>query len=165
MTMIFNGLFTGLLFLLFGCQFAHASVANSIPDLHGQSHNRKQDFNWDRPKYAPAPPERRPNRILFPHETTCRKITHVTFDTDNPQLAYTLFGGIIQQAVNKCLGVEGVRLFSRTLQSALIAKGYITSLIDIPPQPSDSPVLQLILVWENPETSLSFCRFSAPTQG
>ncbi|MHA1000360.1 POTRA domain-containing protein [Leclercia pneumoniae] len=111
------------------------------------------------------PPERRPNRILFPHETTCRKITHVTFDTDNPQLAYTLLGGIIQQAVNKCLGVEGVRLFSRTLQNALIARGYITSLIDIPPQPSDSPVLQLILVWENPETSLSFRRFSAPTQG
>ena len=54
-------------------------------------------------------------------------------------------GNIARQAEKKCLGIEGIRLLTTTLQNELIARGYITSLIDVPSQSLNDGILSITL--------------------
>lgn len=86
-------------------------------------------------------------QIRFPEETPCRIIHKIEIESDEDKLTQKLLGKLINQANNKCLGINGIRLLSQTLQNELIVQGYITSLIDIPVQSLEDGILRLTLTW------------------
>ena len=86
-------------------------------------------------------------KIIFPKEENCRRINDIIIESDNEKLASKISKKFIVQAKSHCLGIKGIRLLGETLQNELIARGYITSLIDIPPQRLDEGILRLILTF------------------
>lgn len=84
-------------------------------------------------------------KLAFPLEATCRYINHVEIISADHKLTLGLLGNIARQAEKKCLGIEGIRLLTTTLQNELIARGYITSLIDVPSQSLNDGILSITL--------------------
>ncbi|AVE78451.1 ShlB/FhaC/HecB family hemolysin secretion/activation protein [Klebsiella michiganensis] len=84
-------------------------------------------------------------KLAFPLEATCRYINHVEIISADHKLTLGLLGNIARQAEKKCLGIEGIRLLTTTLQNELIARGYITSLIDVPSQSLNDSILSITL--------------------
>lgn len=86
-------------------------------------------------------------RIKFPEEAICKQINEVSIQSEDDKLTRKLLSKLADQAVSKCLGIEGIHLLARILQSELISRGYITSLIDIAPQDLENGILKLTLVY------------------
>lgn len=147
MTIMKNGIFASLAGVLLVCPLAGASVANSSANQIEQDKARHSSLSPDEQKHSSSQESTKVEDIVFPKESICRNITKVNIESDDTKLANKLLGKITQQAINKCLGIDGIRLLSRKLQNELIVQGYITSLIDIPPQSLNSGELQLTLVW------------------
>ncbi len=61
-------------------------------------------------------------KLAFPLEATCRYINHVEIISADHKLTLGLLGNIARQAEKKCLGIEGIRLLTTTLQNELIAR-------------------------------------------
>ncbi|WP_139538666.1 ShlB/FhaC/HecB family hemolysin secretion/activation protein [Klebsiella spallanzanii] len=87
------------------------------------------------------------SELIFPKEKNCRFIKNIKINSDNEKLTHRLLGNISVQAENKCLGIEGIRLFTATLQNELISQGYITSLIDVPSQSLQDGILNITLAY------------------
>ena len=140
-------LFASLVSIIFICPLASASIANSSANQKEQDKARQSTLSPEEQTYSSSQEPSKAKNIEFPKELICRNIKNIVIESDNEELANKLLGKITQQAINKCLGIEGIRLLSRTLQNELVVQGYITSLIDIPPQSLNSGDLQLTLVW------------------
>jgi len=85
--------------------------------------------------------------LIFPKERNCKYIKEIHIESEDNKLTQKLLGKLTHQAKSRCLGVEGIRLLTRSLQNELIVKGYITSLIDVPTQSLDSGILKLTLTY------------------
>jgi hemolysin activation/secretion protein len=147
MLIIKNGLFASLISVFFICPPASASIANSSANEIEQDKARQTTLSPEEKAYSSSQESTQVESIVFPKESICRNIKNIIIESDDEKLANKLLGKITQQALNKCLGIEGVRLLSQKLQNELVVQGYITSLIDIPPQSLNSGELHLTLVW------------------
>ncbi|WP_051937348.1 ShlB/FhaC/HecB family hemolysin secretion/activation protein [Erwinia sp. 9145] len=72
--------------------------------------------------------------ILFPEENNCYDIESVSYHVDNDAINFSRLRDITRQAEGKCLGIEGIRLLSKTIQNEIIRMGYITTRLEMPDQ-------------------------------
>ncbi|MNB86925.1 Hemolysin transporter protein ShlB precursor [compost metagenome] len=142
-----NSLLVSLYIVLFWCHAASADVANSSVNQKEQDKARQDTLSPNEQVYSSSRQSASAEEIVFPIEKNCRVIERVTIKSDNDKLTSKLLGKITHQALNKCLGINGIRLLSHKLQNELIVQGYITSLIDVPSQSLDSGDLLLTLTY------------------
>ncbi|WP_333850591.1 ShlB/FhaC/HecB family hemolysin secretion/activation protein [Leclercia sp.] len=85
--------------------------------------------------------------IIFPKEDVCKYINGVLIESEDDKLTKKLLHKLASQANSHCLGIKGINLLAQALQNELISQGYITSLIDIPPQDIANGILKLTLAY------------------
>lgn len=130
--------------------FGHNAVAST-------SHPSTTQSDQDRAREAaltPQPQEYKSSQdndtrdtLIFPKERNCKYIKEIHIESEDNKLTQKLLGKLIRQAKSRCLGIEGIRLLTRSLQNELLVKGYITSLIDVPSQSLESGILKLTLTY------------------
>ena len=156
-----NKLTIGTLFYLALNACAIASNANSGTHQAEQDKARKEALTPKTQNYTSNIISTSRQKITFPAEKECKYIQHIRIESEDNELTNKLLGKIIKQAINRCMGVAGIRLLGQTLQDELITRGYVTSLIDIPTQSLESGILTFDLsygkigkiAWEDNNTN------------
>ncbi|HDS7134223.1 ShlB/FhaC/HecB family hemolysin secretion/activation protein [Klebsiella sp. CN_Kp104] len=85
--------------------------------------------------------------LTFPKEENCRFINNIHIDSAEPKLTHQLLDNLTDQALHRCLGINGIQHLTMALQNELIARGYITSLMTIPEQSLAQGTLRLELAY------------------
>lgn len=134
-----------LLLFIFFSSFTFANVSNSNANQSERDKARQTALQPEEQEYTSSRSGSYKYQLDFPSEETCHYISHVNILSENDRLTRRLLAEITSQAENKCLGIEGIRLLTTTLQNELIAQGYITSLIDIPSQSLNDGLLEINL--------------------
>lgn len=124
---------------------AYASIATSSSNQTEQDKARQASLAPLQQDYTSSLEHSDKETIKFPKEENCREINDVIIDSGDDRLTHKLLGRLSAQAKGKCLGIGGIRLLALSMQNELIARGYITSLIDIAPQTLDDGILKLEL--------------------
>lgn len=132
-----------LYILLTASTLANVSLSNT--NQVEQDKARQSAMAPAQQEYSPSGTGSQKYKLAFPPEATCRYIDHVEIISADHKLTHSLLGNIAIQAEKKCLGIEGIRLLTTTLQNELIARGYITSLIDVPSQSLNDGILSITL--------------------
>ncbi|MEB6379361.1 ShlB/FhaC/HecB family hemolysin secretion/activation protein [Leclercia adecarboxylata] len=135
--------------ILFTVFCHHTSASPSSPASHQTEQDRAREaaLTPQQQKYISSQVDSDAEKIVFPKEKNCKIIEEVHISSEDNRLTQKLLGKLTRQAKFQCLGIEGIRLFSRALQNELIVRGYITSLIDIPSQSLEKGVLYLTLTY------------------
>lgn len=142
-----NGFIAGFIIFIALCHHAIASNAHPSVNQSEQDRAREAALTPQQQEYESTRVYSTDEKIVFPKERNCKYIKEVNIESEDRALTQKLLGKLIIQAKSQCLGIEGIRLFTRSLQNELIIKGYITSLIDIPSQSLESGILQLTLTY------------------
>lgn len=143
-----NGILAG--FIIFTlCHTASASTSTTHPSTNQSEQDRAREaaLTPHQQEYASSREYSAEGKINFPEESQCKYISVVNIESENNALTQKLLGKLLIQAKGQCLGIEGIRLLSRSLQNELITRGYITSLIDIPTQSLKNGILKLTLTY------------------
>jgi len=142
-----SGLIAGCIIFITLCHNVNASTAHPVSNQAEQDRAREASLTPQQQQYQPSQINSAEEKIIFPEENNCKYINEINVESENNELTQRLLKKIIFQAKSKCLGIEGIRLLARTMQNELIAKGYITSLIDVPSQSLDNVILRLTLTY------------------
>ncbi|VUS32414.1 Hemolysin transporter protein ShlB [Klebsiella pasteurii] len=140
-------LVTAISFYIFLTASTMASLSISNTNQVEQDKARQSALAPAQQEYQSSGTGSRKYQLVFPLEATCRYINHVEILSADDKLTRSLLGNIALQAEKKCLGIEGIRLLTTTLQNELIARGYITSLIDVPSQSLNDGILSITLTY------------------
>lgn len=82
-------------------------------------------------------------QLHFPKESSCLMIHQVILDKDDKIPHWLPLRHITDQALEHCIGIEGVRLLVAALQNRLIEHGYITTRVLVPNQDLSQGTLTL----------------------
>lgn len=131
------------------CFSTGAAVNNgdTMANQNEQDRARKDALAPQQQEYRPAESKQHEAKITFPDEEQCKYINEVIIESDDNKHTDRLLKKLMAEAKGKCLGVNGFKLLARKMQNELIAKGYITSLIDIPSQSLKEGILHLTLTY------------------
>lgn len=138
---------SGLFFYLIASINCHASDDRPATHQTEQDKARQSLLMPSSQEYAVSSTSSKAQTLHFPHEEVCKYINEIVIQSDDEKLTHKLLGKLTRQATSKCLGIKSIQLLARALQNELIARGYVTSLIDIPPQEMVDGVLTLTLVY------------------
>ena len=142
-----KNLLTTILFYCFFSSFTFANVSNSNTNQIERDKARQSALKPEQQHYQSSRSDSHRGKIAFPVETTCQFISHVNILSEDEKLTRHLLRNITIQAENRCLGIEGIRLLTATLQNEMIVQGYITSLIDVPSQSLNDGILKINLTY------------------
>lgn len=106
----------------------------------------EQQLTPDKPDIHLATPTLSGGKIAFPVEQPCFVIRQVDLTSPQNRLFTSMLGHLTKQAVNRCLGTQGIDLLMSYMQNRLIEKGYVTTRVLVPAQALDRGVLQLTLL-------------------
>lgn len=137
--------FIGLTALLFSVFSASANTFQASANQAEQDKARENALAPQQQEFKSSRDATKSESIIFPEEIPCKYINGVIIESDDARLTKKLLGKLANSAVHKCLGIKGIRLLAFKLQNALIAQGYITSLIDVPAQDMPDGILRLTL--------------------
>lgn len=141
------GFIAGFIVFIALCHNAIASNAHPSVNQSEQDRAREAALTPQQQEYQSTRVYSADEKITFPKERNCKYIKEVNIESEDRTLTQKLLGKLIIQAKSQCLGIDGIRLLTRSLQNELIVKGYITSLIDIPSQSLESGILHLTLTY------------------
>ena len=141
------GFIAGFIVFIALCHNAIASNAHPSVNQSEQDRAREAALTPQQQEYQSTRVYSADEKIIFPKERNCKYIKEVNIESEDRTLTQKLLGKLIVQARSQCLGIDGIRLLTRSLQNELIVKGYITSLIDIPSQSLESGILHLTLTY------------------
>lgn len=141
------GFIAGFIVFIALCHNAIASNAHPSVNQSEQDRAREAALTPQQQEYQSTRVYSADEKIIFPKERSCKYIKEVNIESEDRTLTQKLLGKLIIQAKSQCLGIDGIRLLTRSLQNELIVKGYITSLIDIPSQSLESGILHLTLTY------------------
>lgn len=141
------GFIAGFIVFIALCHNAIASNAHPSVNQSEQDRAREAALTPQQQEYQSTRVYSTDEKIIFPKERNCKYIKEVNIESEDRTLTQKLLGKLIVQARSQCLGIDGIRLLTRSLQNELIVKGYITSLIDIPSQSLESGILHLTLTY------------------
>ncbi|WP_350223405.1 ShlB/FhaC/HecB family hemolysin secretion/activation protein [Leclercia adecarboxylata] len=137
----------GFIIALALCHNADASTSNPSTSQSEQDRAREAALTPQPQEYKSSQINSSGKTLIFPKERDCKYIKEIYIESEDNKLTQKLLGKLILQAKSRCLGIEGIRLLTRSLQNELIVKGYITSLIDVPSQSLESGILRLSLTY------------------
>lgn len=141
------GFIAGFIVFIALCHNVIASNAHPSVNQSEQDRAREAALTPQQQEYQSTRVYSADEKITFPKERNCKYIKEVNIESEDRTLTQKLLGKLIIQAKSQCLGIDGIRLLTRSLQNELIVKGYITSLIDIPSQSLESGILHLTLTY------------------
>ncbi|MCU6681490.1 ShlB/FhaC/HecB family hemolysin secretion/activation protein [Leclercia sp. H6W5] len=141
------GFIAGFIVFIALCHNAIASNAHPSVNQSEQDRAREAALTPQQQEYQSTRVYSADEKIIFPKERSCKYIKEVNIESEDRTLTQKLLGKLIIQAKSQCLGIDGIRLLTRSLQNELIVKGFITSLIDIPSQSLESGILHLTLTY------------------
>ncbi|MEG1212367.1 MAG: ShlB/FhaC/HecB family hemolysin secretion/activation protein, partial [Leclercia sp.] len=119
-----NGILAG--FIIFTlCHTASASTSTTHPSTNQSEQDRARQAALapQQQAYKSSQEYTAEGKILFPKESQCKYISEVNIESENNALTQKLLGKLVLQAKGQCLGIEGIRLLSRSLQNELITQG------------------------------------------
>lgn len=142
-----NSFIAGFIIAIALCHNAGASTAHPSTSQAEQDKAREAALIPQQQEYKSSQGKSTRERLIFPKERECKYIKEIHIESEDNKLTQKLLGKLLLQAKSRCLGIEGIRLLTRSLQNELIIKGYITSLIDVPTQSLESGILKLTLTY------------------
>lgn len=140
-------LITGLFIYAGGGKHVYASNSHPATTQSEQDKARQTALKPMEQEYTPGSIYTGEKMLKFPEESVCKYINDVVIESDDAALTRRMLGKLTAQAKSRCLGINGIQLLAHALQNELIARGYITSLIDIPSQDMANGILILTLVY------------------
>lgn len=129
------------------CHNVGASTSHPSTSQSDQDRAREAALTPQTQEYNSSQVNSSRETLIFPKERDCKYIKEIHIESEDNKLTQKLLGKLLLQAKSRCLGIEGIRLLTRSLQNELIVKGYITSLIDVPTQSLESGILRLSLTY------------------
>nr|WP_235192672.1 ShlB/FhaC/HecB family hemolysin secretion/activation protein [Pantoea sp. IMH] len=129
-----------------------AATAQAAPGDEQLKHQQEQQNARQEQLMPPVPDVRlseavpAPSPLIFPEETPCFVIHHVTLSGTEALPHWVPLQRLARQAVGHCLGVKGINQVMSTLQNRLINHGWVTTRVLAPPQDLREGELKLLLI-------------------